>query len=241
MKLKDSISLTAFILTIIIASCSKTPDNDEMILDEISADLEMADTTDEYLVDTATSFISWVATKPDERHNGMIRVKEGSFYISNDSIVFGTIKVNMTSIEVLDLQDNRQLHDKLLNEVKSGNLLDIKNFPSAEFEITDLKAHKKAPRKRKGTYYMALAPNYTATGNLTLLGKTIPISFPVRIDIMNNKLEAMAKIDIDRTKWGITYLNERDPRARAENNYIHNNVNINLTIIARHKSQVVFN
>jgi len=88
---------------------------------------------------------------------------------------------------------------------------------------------------------MALAPNYTAIGNLTLLGKTIPISFPVRIDVMNNKLEAMAKIDIDRTKWGITYMNERDPRARAQNNYIHNNVNINLTIIARHKSQVVFN
>ena len=69
-----------------------------------------------------------------------------------------------------------------------------------------------------------------------MLDSTLDVSFPVRIDVVNNKLEGMAKFKLNRTKWGINYMDENDPVARANANFIHNDVDIGLTIIARNKS-----
>ena len=66
----------------------------------------------------------------------------------------------------------------------------MKNHPKATFKSTKIEKGDKG---------------YTVTGELTMLGKSKPVSFPATITATADGLSVAASFAIDRTQWGMEY------------------------------------
>jgi len=52
----------------------------------------------------------------------------------------------------------------------------------------------------------------TVSGNLTLLGKTMNVSFPAKVDVVDKSANVAAKFTVNRADWGIKFgTSEADP------------------------------
>jgi polyisoprenoid-binding protein YceI len=84
--------------------------------------------------------------------------------------------------------------DKLTAHLKSPDFFDAKAHPTAKFVSTSIKAG-------------AAKDSYTITGDLTLLGKTNPVTFEaksVAADGVGSQTVA-GQTTIKRSQWGMTY------------------------------------
>lgn len=232
------------ILLLILTACLQEPKSDTAIIGEAQPVEEKIEGI-VYTIDTLNSIITWVGTKPTGRHNGLIKIKNGSIRIIEEpsetsrkkfSILNAHISIDMSTAEVLDLVDNPVQLDKLQRHLHSRDFFDTDTYPEAEFEFVSLKPIEEDTVERAPNDFTIIDPTHILNGNLTIKGKTLNVEFPVKTDYRNLKLEASAKFNIDRTKWGINYKDENDPLARATDSFIHNIVNVGFEIIARPES-----
>jgi len=77
----------------------------------------------------------------------------------------------MNSINATDLSGEYQ--GKLNGHLKNGDFFEVEKFPTASFKITSVK-------KNSDKVY-----NKLVTGNLTVKGKTSPVSFPAKVSYAN--------------------------------------------------------
>ena len=132
-------------------------------------------------IDTEQSVITWNGSKvTGDHHGGQISPRSSSIKLSDGAITSGEIVFEMSSLTVTNLEG--QWKDKFLGHIKSPDFFDVAKFPTAT-----LKLHGIADGE--------------ATGELTVKGVTLPISFPVRR--VDEKY--VGKATFDRTKFGITY------------------------------------
>ncbi len=129
--------------------------------------------------------ITWVGKKVGGQHTGTIDLKNGNLVMEGQEIVGGTFVIDMTSIQVTDLQAGRG-KEKLEGHLNSPQFFGIEEFPTATFKI------KKA--KRNGS-------NYVLAGDITIKG----VSQSIQVDLTMEGNKATTKLVIDRTKHGITY------------------------------------
>ena len=101
--------------------------------------------------------------------------------------------------------------------MKSADFLDTEKFPTAKFEITSV-----APLANDSS------ATHTISGNLTLKDSTKNISFPAKLTVADNNLQAQANFNIDRTLWGLYYGNDKS----LGDKFIRPEVNIKLNITA---------
>ncbi|WP_047547205.1 YceI family protein [Psychroserpens sp. Hel_I_66] len=154
-------------------------------------------TSQKYTVNIGESTIEWKGFKPTGTHTGTIGLESGIFKTDDGKLQSGTFLIDMTSINVTDLEagdgkENLEAHLKGTVEGKEGDFFDVTKFPSAAFEITSTES---------------LAAGKTRlSGNLAIKGQKHNISFPVTItnegDMMTIESEPFT---IDRTKWGVNY------------------------------------
>ena len=148
-----------------------------------------------FTVDTASSVIEWKGEKPTGTHTGTIKVANGTF-MANDSVVeSGTFVIDMSSIEVTDLEGeekaNLEAHLKGTVEGKEGDFFNVTEFAEATFEVTGV-------TEKDGQAMLQ--------GNLTMKEETKNISFPVSISNNGEKMEITSEeFTIDRTKWNVNY------------------------------------
>lgn len=156
----------------------------------ISSVLPPAKKAETYKVDAAKSTITWVGKKVTGQHEGTIKVASGELATDGKNIKSGSFVIDMQSIDNTDLEG--EMKDKLLGHLKSDDFFGVEKNPTANFTIT-----KVVP---------AGAGKVNVTGNLTIKGKTAPISFPATVSISGNTLTANAtSVKVDRTKYGIKY------------------------------------
>jgi polyisoprenoid-binding protein YceI len=141
-----------------------------------------------FKVDASKSSVTWLAKKVTGQHNGKVVLENGTLTVSNDKIIGGKFEIDMTSIEVLDLQG--EWKDKLVGHLKSDDFFSVAKNPKSNFEITSVET------KADGT---------TITGKLTIKGITKEITFPASVSKKGNVVVAIATIRIDRTKFDIKY------------------------------------
>src|SRR5262249_56737705 len=79
---------------------------------------------------------------------------------------------------------------KLTGHLKSADFFGVKDNPKATFKSTKVEKGDKT---------------YTITGDLTMLGKTKPVSFPASVSEKDGVLSLSTEFKIDRTQWGMTY------------------------------------
>lgn len=137
-------------------------------------------------VDVSKSTINWTGKKVTGQHEGTINLKDGNLVFKGKKLVGGTFNVDMASLITTDLKAG-QGKEKLEGHLKSDDFFGIEKFPTATLVI------KKATLKSDATY--------TVTGDLTIKGKTSPITF----DLATTANTASANLKIDRTKYDIKY------------------------------------
>ena len=148
-----------------------------------------------FTVDTASSVIEWKGEKPTGTHTGTIKVANGTF-MANDSVVeSGTFVIDMSSIEVTDLEGeekaNLEAHLKGTVEGKEGDFFNVTEFGEATFEVTGV-------TEEEGQAMLQ--------GNLTMKEETKNITFPVNISRNGESMEITSEeFTIDRTKWNVNY------------------------------------
>ncbi|MCB0332648.1 MAG: YceI family protein [Bdellovibrionales bacterium] len=142
-----------------------------------------------YDLDTQQSVVSWKGEKLTGSHHGTLKVNHGKVRFSDEGLTGGTFTLDMTSITNLDIESD-QWRAKLEKHLKSDDFFDVSHFPEGTFVIT--KVHPQDD-------------GYEVVGDLTIKGKTHPISFPATVTKEGDSYHASAKITLDRLKWDIKY------------------------------------
>ena len=218
---KTFLSFSAAAL-LLMASCTSAPDAAQADATEAQAVTTPA-TGVTYNVDLAQSSIGWVGTKPVGKHNGTIMLKDGTLVATESNITGGKFDIDMTSLKAMD--QDEEGNTKLGGHLSSPDFFDVAKYPTATFEVTEVKA---------GTTGLNAEPEHlkdathTITGNLTMKGVTKSISFPARVS-MNNGVTADANFNIDRTQWGLVYGNDKS----LGDKFINPIINLNLHLVAR--------
>ncbi|MEI7652991.1 MAG: YceI family protein [bacterium] len=155
-----------------------------------------------YTVDPSTSKIEWSSEKKlivDWKHNGTVAIKSGELYkvidpIKGDSVM-GKVVIDMDSIVALDNLANA----KLIGHLKSPDFFDVATYPTATLEFTAVPDTPTEVTDKTGA-------TYTATGMLTVRGKTNPITFTVTSEeTPEGMVTGTTDLVIDRSKFDIKF------------------------------------
>jgi polyisoprenoid-binding protein YceI len=176
-----------------------------------------------------------VGTRPGKRHHGTIAIARGDVKVANDEIVGGSFAFNPNNIEVVDLEGEDK--QKLTRHLKSADFFDVENHSEAKFEIISVEEyipeHESSSLSQKESEFQLVNPTHRITGNLTMRDKTLGVIFPARVTINNDQVQAEAKFNIDRSKWGVSYQDESKVVDKARDRFIYNTVNVGFNIIAK--------
>ncbi|CAH8282038.1 YceI-like domain-containing protein [Mariniflexile fucanivorans] len=136
-------------------------------------------------IKTDKSKLVWKGYKVTGSHEGTIAIKSGSLSFDNDKLVGGEFVIDMTTISSTDLEG--EYKGKLDKHLKSDDFFGVENHSTSTLVFSKVTASGKN--------------SYSVTGNLTIKGKTNPITFTV--SIYGNK--ATANLKVDRTKYDVRY------------------------------------
>jgi polyisoprenoid-binding protein YceI len=147
-----------------------------------------------YQFDKSASTITWSGGKQftDSVHTGKIALKEGEVEMPAKGAPKGKIVIDMTSISNDDVQD-ATYKAKLEGHLKSEDFFKVDQYKEAVLVIKDMKQDAKEKTK------------YDVKADLTIRGKTQPVSFPVSVVEKDGKVEVTGKLNIDRTQYGVAY------------------------------------
>lgn len=137
-------------------------------------------------VDVAASKVSWIGKKVTGQHEGTVNLKEGNLVFKGKKLVGGNFVVDMTTIVVTDLKAGEG------KEKLEGHLNSEDFFSTQKFQTTNL-VFKTIADKGNNLY--------AVTADLTIKGKTNPVTFNVSV----NGNKATTNLKIDRTKYDIKY------------------------------------
>ena len=136
-------------------------------------------------VKTSESTVTWKGYKVTGSHYGTIDLKEGALIFDGDQLIGGEFSVDMGSLVSDDLQG--EYKGKLENHLKSDDFFGVADHPTSKLVFTEVKATGKN--------------SYEVTGDLTIKGKTNPISF----DISVYGSKATATMKVDRSLYDVKY------------------------------------
>lgn len=176
----------------------------------------------EFQVDTSESVIHWKGKKPTGTHTGTIRLAQGNIRATPGRIESGNFIIDMNSIQVTDLQgkDRNDLEAHLKGTVKGkeGDFFNVRKYPKAVFEITDL-------TEENGRKFIS--------GNLSIKEETKNITFPVEIRYRNEEIEITSpEFTIDRTQWKVNF-GSRSVFEGLGDNFVFDEIPLRLKLIAR--------
>lgn len=175
--------------------------------------LAFAPKADVYTVDVAKSTITWEGKKFSGSHNGTVALTSGTLQFNGKKLVEGGFIADMTTIKDADGNANLEKH------LKADDFFGADKFPAANFVI----------KKVEGA-----GTDVKITGDLTIKGKTNPITFDAKITWNADKtVTAVAdKITIDRTKYDIKFKS-KSIFSDIGNNFIYDDFTIAVKLVAK--------
>ncbi len=195
-------------------SCKNTEKEAEAMVEDAAEPTEMAT---EYTVDTSASQIMWEGAKPTGKHNGTIMLSSGTIHLNEGNVEAGEFVIDMNSINDEDLEGedkaNLEAHLKGTVEGKEGDFFNVKEYPTAKFEMTGYE-------------------NNMVKGNLTIKDKTHAIEFPATVTMEGDKIMLKSEtFEIDRTKWGVNY-GSKSVFPNLGDKFINDTMKITVSLVA---------
>ncbi len=165
---------------------------------------------DVFAVDAAASKVNWKAFHKGgfAPRWGTLAVTSGELSVAENQLTSGEFVIDMKSIKVdpASVTEKDKKYTDLEGHLKSEDFFNVEKFPTADFKIT------KVEDLAAGAQKAVAGANKTVSGNLTLLGKTMNVSFPAKVDVADKSATVKAQFTVNRTDWGIKFgTSEADP------------------------------
>jgi len=206
MKKISVIALAA--VGLLLASCNKEKSAESAAT---AQEQTVAESKGETLaVDTVASVVNWKAYHKGGMAPrwGTLTVKSGDISVDAGQVTAGNFMIDMNSIKVdpASVTEKDKKPADLEGHLKSPDFFDVAKNPTSDFKITSVTDLKEAPKD-------AIAgANKTVSGNLTLSGKTMNVTFPAKVDVAEGTAAVQAKFTVNRADWGIKFgTSEADP------------------------------
>lgn len=221
--MKNSMLIASFALitTVFLFSCTQTPEGDKAATSE--AQEAAAGAGVDYNVDLAASTIEWIGAKVTARHSGTLALKSGTVKVDGANLTGGKFVIDMNSLKVTGpAGTDAGMNQNLQGHLVSPDFFDVATYPEAVFEITavtpttETVTEANDPNQTEISRYKVTNPTHKISGNLTMKNVTKNVEFPAQVTVTETGVEAIAKFNIDRTQWGITYPGKPDDLIRNE-------------------------
>ncbi|SHJ40115.1 YceI family protein [Flavobacterium haoranii] len=178
-----------------------------------SAEQEVAATTENvFAVDTTASVVKWKAFHKGgfAPRWGTLSIQNGEISVLGDAVNAGSFVIDMQSLKVdpASVTEEGKKATDLEAHLKNADFFDVENNKTAEFKITKVEDLAAPLAEGEGVK----DANKMLSGNLTLLGNTLNVSFPAKIDVVDNTVTILADFTVNRAEWGIKFgTTEADP------------------------------
>lgn len=198
------------VLALVGAALLFTACNDKK--ETVTAEQEVAAKTGEvYNVDLAASKVDWKAFHKGgfAPRWGTLKLKSGEITVENDAVTSGEFVIDMTTLKVdpASVTEADKKPADLEAHLKNADFFDVEKQPTSDFKITAV-----ADLAGELPKDAVAGANKTISGNLTLLGKTLNVSFPAKVTVAEGKASIQAKFTVNRADWGIKFgTDETDP------------------------------
>ena len=136
-------------------------------------------------IKTENSTVTWKGYKVTGSHYGTVALQSGHLIFDEGKLTGGEFVVDMSTLVTDDLEG--EYKGKLEGHLKSDDFFGVEKYPTSKLVFTKVKSTGKN--------------SYEVTGDLTVKGKSAPVTF--EMSIYGNK--ATANVKIDRTIYDIRY------------------------------------
>lgn len=214
------------VLALVGAALLFTACNDKK--ETVTAEQEVAAKTGEvYNVDLVASKVDWKAFHKGgfAPRWGTLNLKSGEITVENDAVTSGEFVIDMTTLKVdpASVTEADKKPADLEAHLKNADFFDVEKQPTSDFKITAV-----ADLAGELPKDAVAGANKTISGNLTLLGKTLNVSFPAKVTVAEGKASIEAKFTVNRADWGIKFgTDETDPAEWMISKDIEIGINVN--------------
>ena len=144
-----------------------------------------------YSVHIDKSELSWIGKELSTKiHTGSLNISNGIIQVGDDNSVSGNIKINMSTINVTDLQGRSK--EMLEKHLRSADFFEVENYPEAQINF-------------KSKSFNKLLNQISFEGDLTIKDITNPISFNATLIESSPYLKANAILSFDRSKYDVRF------------------------------------
>ena len=218
---------TAAVVAGLCLSCDKPPKGDQAVItDQVGVAEGVGET---YIVDTTNSYVRFTGHGVGKNHPGTFNLNYGKVMATDDKITGGTFIMDIASLDLE--QEGEMIDNKLRPHLLSGDFFDASNFGTSQFEITEIEPYEPGDEEKS----LVEGANFRVSGNLQIRNVTKNISFPARIDLDGERMEADANFDIDRRQWEMNYGNDKT----LGDNFISETVNIEFHLEAQKEDEPI--
>ena len=211
------IALTIFCVGFFgLSACNSVSQNKEATTSDAQTLSNQSQLGNAVAIDTAASKVYWRGAKLiGDSHKGYVPVLNGQVFVSNGRLNGGNIVLDMRSLQPTD--QDLEGNNKLKAHLSSTDFFSVDSFPTASFEINKIvdgtpNSVSTTPDSGMDAKKAGIVSNATVTGNMTIKGTTMSITFPAEIDVDSNSVMFKAAFAIDRTLWGVNYGSENSIR-----------------------------
>lgn len=162
------------------------------------------------------SKVMWTGTKVLGFHQGVVKFKEGKVIMNNNKLAGGEFVIDMKSITCTDIPQSEPVAKRNLeNHLKDADFFNVAKYPTAKFEITEVRQHPTDP------------VGYLVLGNLTIK----EITKPWKVEVFpttqtNNLFIGQADLRFNRQLFGVSYKG-------LEDELVHDEVRLSIIIKAK--------
>ena len=144
------------------------------------------------------STLTWTGENANGKHSGEVSLIDGSIEVK-DSLLSGEFVIDMNSIKTLDLSSEEGA-DVLNAHLRSDDFFLSKMFPRSKYSFSHMKS-------LPVPYQTSV--NYMIDGELSLRGIRKEQRINMLVSKVKETLVINARIELDRTQWGIIYGSSR--------------------------------
>lgn len=173
--------------------------------------------TDSFTIELDQSLVYWSGSSPSGSHNGLIKMAGGELYFKGDQINGGEVRVDMRSIENLDIQEETDRKD-LEDHLRDADFFNVDTFPVARFIVLGSEARADSMN------------NVSIRGELEIKGIRKPLI--VEGNLQKSELRTFVSIPeftIDRTDFNIMYQSKKILPS-IKDGFIHDDITISIKL-----------
>lgn len=150
-------------------------------------------------------------------NSGTIALNASGIAVSDGQITGGEIKIPVSSILITNqLPDDKKI--QLMNHLKSDAFFNMLVHPNVIYTVYT--TQKLSTADAEGN-------NYLIKGEMSLLGKILPLDILAKIENSKGAIHVKSEFKFDRTKWGMLYASDN---ALPPDQKIKNDIQVSIDI-----------